>query len=218
MTFSTTFQHHQWPRMLLLLIVALLCGMVAPAMPAGSAEQRIAPQLLELAQTQPSTMVQVIVQKQAPAYPVEAQIERLGGTIVIDLPIIKGFVARLPASSLLELAYNAGIHWISLDSPVESHACSGAGCIDPAKLATTYAQTVGAVNVWNRATPIRGRGIGVAVVDSGMNPQQDLDNPATGANRIVASVAYNQGWNQSVYDMYGHGNHVAAIIGGEFSR
>jgi serine protease AprX len=39
-----------------------------------------------------------------------------------------------------------------------------------------------------------------------------------GVNRLVAAAQFNNGYNQSVYDGYGHGNHVAGIIGGNGSR
>jgi serine protease AprX len=59
--------------------------------------------------------------------------------------------------------------------------------------------------------------VSVAVVDSGINPQQDLYT-VMGVNRLVAAAAFNSGYNQSVYDGYGHGNHVAGIVGGNGSR
>jgi serine protease AprX len=53
----------------------------------------------------------------------------------------------------------------------------------------------------------------VAVVDSGVNEQEDLTT-VMGRNRIVARVRFNNDYNQSFQDGYGHGNHVANIIGG----
>ena len=59
-----------------------------------------------------------------------------------------------------------------------------------------------------------GQGVGVAVVDSGVNPQSDFYT-WLGRARIVGSVRFNGGWNQTIYDNNGHGSHVAGIIGGD---
>jgi len=54
---------------------------------------------------------------------------------------------------------------------------------------------------------VTGQGIGVAVVDSGVNPHPAL------ANRIVANVSLVTG-DPSYLDAFGHGTHVAGIITG----
>jgi serine protease AprX len=56
----------------------------------------------------------------------------------------------------------------------------------------------------------------VAVVDSGVNSNGDLFTPA-GVNRQVADVSFNSDINQNPSDGYGHGTHVASIIGGDGS-
>lgn len=53
----------------------------------------------------------------------------------------------------------------------------------------------------------------VAVIDSGVNPQNDLYT-IMGRNRIVDAVAFNDDYNKTIFDGYGHGNHIAGIIGG----
>ncbi len=55
--------------------------------------------------------------------------------------------------------------------------------------------------------PVTGKGIGVAVVDSGITPHAAL------ANRVVANVSFVTG-DPSTLDAYGHGTHVAGIIAG----
>src|SRR5205823_10618062 len=54
---------------------------------------------------------------------------------------------------------------------------------------------------------VTGKGIGVAVIDSGVNP-----HPALG-NRIVANISKVTG-DPSYLDAFGHGTHVAGIIAG----
>src|SRR5216683_1944079 len=59
-----------------------------------------------------------------------------------------------------------------------------------------------------------GTGVGVAVIDSGVNPVWDLTQ--AGATK-VSRVVYNQNFDASdntTNDLYGHGTHVAGIIAG----
>src|SRR5204863_8617621 len=117
----------------------------------------------------------------------------LGGVVTMDLHIINAFAAELPAGAILELARAAGVRWISLDAPVvRASAC--APCVGSTNLQNAYIRAVGADRVWNEGPKyLQGQGIGVAVVDSGVNPQQDLYT-ATGLNRIVTSVGFNSGY------------------------
>ena len=213
-----SFHVARWHRFLVVLMLVLLCGTFINAMPHSTLAPRANSQLLQIAAERPATLLNVIIQKLTHDQSIETKIQDMGGTITRDLPIINGFVAQLYAGTLLQLAYDANIRWISPDAPVVKQSCTTQDCIDPAKLASAYIQTIAADQVWNRASPIRGQGIGVAVVDSGVNSQQDLYTTSTGKNRIVANVAYNAGWNTSIYDAYGHGNHVAGIIAGNGSR
>jgi len=56
----------------------------------------------------------------------------------------------------------------------------------------------------------------VAVIDSGINPNGDLYTDK-GINRQVADIRFNSDYNQSPSDGYGHGTHVASIIGSDGS-
>ena len=89
------------------------------------------------------------------------------------------------------------------------------GCISAANLQSAYPQAIGATRLWPEAPDnAPGQGVGVAVVDSGVNPQSDFYT-WLGRARIVGSVRFNGGWNQTIYDNNGHGSHVAGIIGGD---
>jgi serine protease AprX len=70
---------------------------------------------------------------------------------------------------------------------------------------------VNADQVWASGTT--GRGVTVAVLDSGVAADQDLTQPA---NRILASVNFAD--QRSSLDPGGHGTHVAGIIAGNGAR
>src|ERR1043166_5014324 len=57
-----------------------------------------------------------------------------------------------------------------------------------------------------------GSGIGIAVVDSGTQDANDLEN-SSGKNRIIYKQSYISGTTGTV-DVYGHGIHVAGLIAG----
>jgi serine protease AprX len=151
----------------------------------------------------------VIVQKRVQDNSVEEMVARLGGKVTTDLSIINGFAAEIMAKNVLALAQADGVRSVSWDAPVEKTDCSD--CTTTGKLTNTYIKAINADKLWPQK--IQGQGIGVAVVDSGINWQTDLYT-YQGINRVVANVAFNNGYNQTAMDAFGHGSHVAGVIGG----
>jgi serine protease AprX len=197
-----------------LLAVAILMGWFFMS-PAPSQVPHASADLLELAARQPAKSVQVIVQSVPGAPDTSAELQRLGGTVTEDLAIIHGFSAKLPAGAIPVLASRPGIHWISADAALIDTACTGCFSTETVPSANPYLKMIGASTAWSQG--ITGKGIGVAVVDSGVNPQQDLYFLNSGTSRLVANVSFNTGTNQSTTDAFGHGNHVAGIIAGNGS-
>ena len=197
------------------LIILLLALATGPARPDTHASLiKAQPQLIQMGTGQPEQIVNVIVQKTGAEAGLDQAVARLGGSITQDLSIIHGFAAELSASAAVQLASLPDVRWVSLDAPVESTVCSQ--CVSTSNLVNAYNYAIRADKVWNSAPYIQGKGIGVAIVDSGVNPNEDLYT-VMGVNRQIGDVRFNTDYNQSVYDGYGHGTHVASIVGGDGS-
>ncbi len=102
----------------------------------------------------------------------------------------------LPASALHDLANDPDVAFISPDRPLSFKLDYTAAAIN-----ASYAWNAGYI----------GTGIGVAVVDSGVNPG---DPNLTASNGTASRVVYTQDFvGGNGQDQYGHGHHIAGIIG-----
>jgi serine protease AprX len=207
---TTLYKSFTW-----LLGLLLITGLSGSSMPSSHLALNAQPVLIRMADGNPDQLVSVIVQKLAGATAVEYQVRELGGIVTGDLKMINAFSAEMTAGAAIELARSSGVRWVSLNAPVVSTAC--AKCVDTSQLANAYIRAIGADKVWNNPPYIQGSSIGVAVVDSGVNPNGDLYTNM-GVNRQVADVRFNTDYNQSTSDGYGHGTHVASIVGGDGSE
>ncbi len=140
--------------------------------------------------------VDVIVQFKAPPNQrTKDKVARHGGLIKQDLEPVNGVLASLPESRATELANDPDVAYVSPDRPVVSKMNNAAVAV-----LANYAWSLG----------FDGTGVAVAVVDSGIHGVDDLKD-AQGHSRI-AYKASTLGGNGD--DQYGHGTHVAGIIGG----
>lgn len=88
-----------------------------------------------------------------------------------------------------------------------------AALYNTAALASAYIKAIGADRLWTEAPLyLTGQGVTVAVVDSGITDHPDLKRD-NGQSRVLARVTFVQD-GKSPDDYYGHGTHVAGIIGG----
>src|SRR4051794_10507681 len=86
--------------------------------------------------------------------------------------------------------------------------------IDTSRLAPAYPDSIFAPSAWRATT---GKGVGVAVIDTGIDGDLADFAGADGTSRVVASVVTNAGATTPA-DTYGHGTHVAGIIAGDGTR
>jgi serine protease AprX len=74
-----------------------------------------------------------------------------------------------------------------------------------------YNQVIRASDLWNAASKLQGKGVTVAVVDSGVYKTKDLDK------RVRANVNFDKAYHDAA-DRYGHGTFVAGIVAGSGSQ
>src|SRR6202007_931914 len=142
------------------------------------------------------------------------------GRVIGNLPIIHGLAVELTAAEAKSLATNPDVHAGSLNTtgPTQSlptghlpFRMSGMG-VSSTQLQTTYDQTLGVLPLWKFG--ITGTGVGVAVVDTGVDGAlPDFATKDHSSSRVVASAVANADATTAT-DSYGHGTDVAGIIAG----
>ena len=123
-------------------------------------------------------------------------IRSLGGTVTGRYTNLAAVSATLSLPAVPLLAGNALVARISLDWPV------------PGSLDTSAAAT-GADQAWAGTSSrpgVTGRGVGVAVIDAGIDTSADLEG------RMPTQLSFLK--KNDTKDKYGHGVHVAGIIAG----
>jgi serine protease AprX len=217
---------------------------------------KIHPLLQYGAQTDPTRVVRVIVQKNSRASGGGLS-GLLGGllgggsqsNIVEEFTVIPASVMDVTLGSIPALARDSSVRYISPDGPVQvipgaltgglvgglvggllgallggggkpqqpQSTVSGSvsrtkttGSVDSSHLATTYPIDTGAQSVWaGQANPAAtGQGITVAILDSGV----DISHPDLTGHVLAVNVNQTA---QNANDGYGHGTHVAGVVGGQ---
>lgn len=147
---------------------------------------------------------------------IRAKIAQFGGRVERQLPLINGVTARLPIPAITALRHTAGVRDINVDSRIRF---ATAGGVDPTlgfdpvndmgglPAITTM---IGARASW--AAGYTGKGIDVALIDSGVSPVRGL----TSGNVVNGPDLSFDSQNPSLTDLdgYGHGTHMASIIVG----
>jgi serine protease AprX len=155
--------------------------------------------------------VRVIVQKTTAADPApELAVRRLGGQVTRALPIVGGFAATMPAAAVAELARLAGVRSVTPDGKARVQGAAAATTIR-----SVYPRVVRADAAWKRG--ITGRGITVAVLDTGVASVPDLagrlvpvHNDLTGRTEPCKNLSGELDCN----DRYGHGTFIAGLVAG----
>ncbi|MFP5379867.1 MAG: S8 family peptidase, partial [Vicinamibacteria bacterium] len=182
----------------LVAVLASLAGLTATAAEAQGRRARLSTDLAARLAAGDRSGVDVFVAGAS------SRLERIAARhgLRVKKALTGGAVLEVPAGGLDALAADPEVDALVADADVRSH------------LALTTA-TTGAEQVWRglaeglgRAT---GRGVGVAVIDSGIAPHLAV------GFRVVASVDFTSRRGRGL-DQYGHGTHVGGIIAGQAIR
>jgi serine protease AprX len=135
-------------------------------------------------------------------------IQRAAGEAKQPLGIVGGSSARITGSKLLDLTRDGDVDYIAKDAVFQAQFDP---LTDAAAAIGTGVLAINARGVWTQLG-VTGRGVTVAVVDSGVAAHPDL------AGRVVASIDFTSANPQvttTLSDPGGHGTHVAGLIAGD---
>ncbi len=172
------------------------------------------PPVLQQAAADPSAKVRVIITRGNDG-DADNSVRQGGGRVLKKLDLANATVAEVPAADVANLAKRPGVARVSTDAPVKLQA------LDPLTswtqdLQTVYPLAVDAASHWNGSRPLRGSGIGVAVIDSGVQPSLPdfAGGPLSPAPRIKSLIDQISNSSGSGLDDFGHGTFVAGIVAG----
>ena len=173
----------------------------------------VTPRAAALAQSDPGRPVEVIVPSSTRARPRETArsfVQAAGGHPGESIGLINAFSARLDARDAQRLAAQPGVLAVSLNGTTRPQSAG----FKPNGLETSYNQSVNTPQVWKHAT---GKGVGVAVVDTGIaGGLADYRRGDGSGSRVVASAVTNPDAT-TAEDTFGHGTHVAGLLAGDSS-
>ncbi|MDX6252533.1 MAG: serine protease AprX [Kribbellaceae bacterium] len=123
-----------------------------------------------------------------------------GGTVTAELPVIHGVRASVPAGGLTGVASSSAVTAVTKNRTMRFQGIS----YDTPATGSNFARSTGATSLWARDR--LGQGVGVAVLDTGVSPMNDL------SGRIVHGPDLSG--EGTIVDSYGHGTVMAGIIAG----
>ncbi len=184
------------------------------------------PRIASLAAHHPQRSIQAIVQFKPTVSPARARwdVSRAQGEVFGDLHIINALAVKLTAERARWLAADHDVRAVSLNAVIKAEGGPGLDGVGPGRgrrngalnsvsssdLQTTYDQTIGATGLWRSG--IDGQGVGVAVLDTGIDGAlPDFQGPD--GSRVLATAVINPNAHTAT-DGLGHGTDVAGIIAG----
>ena len=214
---------------------AVLTASSGASAPTSASAPAVGPALERMAARSPERRVEVIVQVERGIAAAAARglVARAGGRVTATLGIINGLGAELSAAQAARLARDPSVSAVSLNAAVESsddynadgadddgygnedaNSATAAYRYRSSELKTSFNQSIRSPALWNQdAETATGKGVGVAVVDTGIAGQLEDFEDARGESRVIASAVVHPDAT-SAADGYGHGTHVAGLIAG----
>jgi serine protease AprX len=198
----------------LVLIVGSLPGSAA-AKPTTTHPGHVDEIVSRIAAAEPSATIRVIITRDHSGND-DADVREEGGNVVQRLQLGNATVADIPANHVAKLATQPGVVRIAYDAPVKIQSDPLSDCCE--RLQSAYPFAVDAALQWNDNGYLRGTGVGVAVIDSGV---RDSHPDFMGGNvldlttkRVPQVLNGMTGLTSSGQDDNGHGTFVAGIIAG----
>jgi subtilisin family serine protease len=143
----------------------------------------------------------------------ERLVRQLGGSVRRHIAIIDGFAADVPRPGLAKLEAARGVHSVTINRRVRLlNELDGWDQTSDLGSMRYVAQVVtGAAEYWNAGGT--GKGVDVALIDSGVAPVNGLKTPGKVVHGADLSFE-SQAKNLRYLDTFGHGTHMAGIIAG----
>ncbi|MEA2248602.1 MAG: serine protease AprX [Solirubrobacteraceae bacterium] len=188
--------------------MSLLATLAATAAAAFGTPAPLTPPVAAAASRAPGHELELVVQARPGRDPVPA-VRAAGGTVERRIGLIDGLAVRLPAAAAPRLAADPAVRAVSLNAPVRA-----TGRVSIADgLVSAFDESIRATKAWDFG--VTGRGVGVAVVDSGV--QGDLADfdvaRLDGRSRVAVNAVVNPA-AATGSDGLGHGTHIAGLIAG----
>ncbi len=141
-----------------------------------------------------------------------AAVVTAGGSVGRRLDLIDGFAATVPADVVEGLRASRGVRSVSANLPLQPRTVvEGYDAAADTYSMAADAALMGATHQW--AAGITGRGVDVALIDTGISPVAGLsaagkvvNGPDLSTDAAAPALRY--------LDAFGHGTHVAGIIAG----
>jgi hypothetical protein len=131
----------------------------------------------------------------------ERAVQGLGGRVDREIPLIRGFSARVPHSAVRALRGTSGVHSVTADRRYQLRSTTDA----PAAPSTT----LGMLRATVGADAVSAGQADVALIDSGVSPDDALDGHVIDGPDF-SDDARIEGLRHQ--DAFGHGTHLAGII------
>ena len=143
---------------------------------------------------------------------------RHGDAVDPEFSVIDAIAGQIHSRDIETLAVSGCVNAISSDADVRASGAANGGKFRTApeprpsqSLIGTLRDTLGLPHVADSAPGVpTGRGIGIAIIDSGISPSEDF------TGRISAFYDFTRGNRRKSsrpYDDFGHGTHIAGLIG-----